>query len=235
MAPSRGPVITSFVRVADALDEPGEGAPPGARGLYIEDAGWPEFVNWLVQGVETPKLIWRVGELVRSSIRAHLQRNPDSDVGEEISRLLGPAALTDRSLGMLGMGRDIPDGRMRLRGPARLDIDWSERTSREYFARMRSTMRRIAELLGGAYVEAPGYSWARRLVTVHPLGGCPMGRDIGEGVVDAYGRVFGYPDLYVIDGSVMPGPVGANPALTIAAFAERCVDRIIREEVPGGG
>ena len=42
-----------------------------------------------------------------------------------------------------------------------------------------------------------------------------------EGVVDAYGRVFGADGLYVADGSIMPGPVGANPSLTIAAMAER--------------
>jgi cholesterol oxidase len=61
-----------------------------------------------------------------------------------------------------------------------------------------------------------------------------MGRTGEEGVVDAYGRVFGYRDLFVSDGSVMPGPVGANPALTIAAFAERCAERILREDVHGG-
>jgi cholesterol oxidase len=235
LAPSRGPVITSFVRMPDALDEPEEGAPPGARGIYIEDAGWPEFANWIVQGVETPKVLWRAGALIRSVVRHHLENDPESDFGTEISTLLGPGTLTDASLGMLGMGRDIPDGRMRLRGHSRLDVDWSERTSRRYFSRMSATMRRIAKLLGGAYLEAPGYTWARRLVTVHPLGGCPMGRDAAEGVVDSYGRVFGYPDLYISDGSVMPGPVGANPALTIAAFAERCADRMVREEVLGGG
>jgi len=35
--------------------------------------------------------------------------------------------------------------------------------------------------------------------------------------VDSYGEVFNYPGLYVADGSVMPGPVGPNPSLTIAA------------------
>jgi cholesterol oxidase len=61
-----------------------------------------------------------------------------------------------------------------------------------------------------------------------------MGRHPGEGVVDANGEVFGYPGLYVADGSVMPGPVGANPCLTIAAladrFAENIVDTASREE-----
>jgi cholesterol oxidase len=234
LAPSRGPVITSFVRLADALDGPDGGARAGARGVYIEDAGWPEFTNWLVDGIDTPKWLWRGATFVRSMIRRRFRADQDSDVAGELMRLLGSATLSDASLGMLGMGRDIPDGRMRLRGQARLDLDWSERSSHSYYGRVSATMRQIAEQLGGSYLEAPGYSWARRLITVHPLGGCPMGRDVGEGVVDAYGRVFGYRDLFLSDGSVMPGPVGANPALTIAAFAERCVDRILREDVQRG-
>jgi cholesterol oxidase len=54
-----------------------------------------------------------------------------------------------------------------------------------------------------------------------------MGRDKHEGVVDAHGEVFGYPGLYVADGSVMPGPVGPNPALTIAALSDRFAERLL--------
>ena len=62
-----------------------------------------------------------------------------------------------------------------------------------------------------------------------------MGRNEGEGVVDAHGQVFGYPGLYVADGSVMPGPVGANPSLTIAALADRFAGRIIEENNGSAG
>ena len=48
-----------------------------------------------------------------------------------------------------------------------------------------------------------------------------MGLNVDDGVVDSYGRVFGCCGLYVVDGAVMPGPVGPNPSLTIAALAER--------------
>jgi cholesterol oxidase len=54
-----------------------------------------------------------------------------------------------------------------------------------------------------------------------------MGRDADHGVVDAFGQVFGFPGLVIADGSVMPGPVGANPSLTIAALADRFVERSI--------
>lgn len=49
------------------------------------------------------------------------------------------------------------------------------------------------------------------------------------GVVDARtGEVFGAPGLHVADGSVMPGPVGPNPSLTIAALSDRFADGILR-------
>jgi len=48
-----------------------------------------------------------------------------------------------------------------------------------------------------------------------------------DGVVDGLGRVHGVDGLYVADGSVMPGPVGPNPSLTIAAFADRMCDHIL--------
>jgi cholesterol oxidase len=131
------------------------------------------------------------------------------------------------------MGRDVPDGRMRLyRG--RLHVDWTKRRSGPYFDRVRETSKRIAHELGARFLDDP-ISYIGRLITVHPLGGCPMGRHQQEGVVDPYGEVFGYPGLYVADGSVMPGPVGANPSLTIAAVADRFAERLLETKGKGNG
>jgi cholesterol oxidase len=41
--------------------------------------------------------------------------------------------------------------------------------------------------------------------------------------------VFGYDDLVIADGSVMPGPVGPNPSNTIAALAHRAADKLIAD------
>ena len=51
-----------------------------------------------------------------------------------------------------------------------------------------------------------------------------VGRDDDEGVVDPWGRVYNHPGLHIADGSVMPGPVGPNPSLTIAGLADRFAD-----------
>ena len=56
-----------------------------------------------------------------------------------------------------------------------------------------------------------------------------MGRHVHEGVVDSWGESFGHPGLFVVDGSPMPGPVGPNPSLTIAAIADRAVERLLEK------
>jgi cholesterol oxidase len=66
-----------------------------------------------------------------------------------------------------------------------------------------------------------------RTVTVHPLGGAPMATSPQQGVCDQYGEVFGHDNLFIADGAVMPGPVGTNPSLTIAAFSDRMATAII--------
>jgi cholesterol oxidase len=64
-------------------------------------------------------------------------------------------------------------------------------------------------------------------ITAHPLGGVCMGT-----ACDMFGRVQGYNGLYVVDGALIPGSAAAcNPSLTIAAFAERCMDKIIAEDI----
>lgn len=56
--------------------------------------------------------------------------------------------------------------------------------------------------------------------TAHILGGATMARSPVEGVCDARGRVFGYEDMYVADGSIVPANLGVNPSLTITALSE---------------
>jgi cholesterol oxidase len=124
------------------------------------------------------------------------------------------------------MGRDVPNGRFRLRD-GMLDLQWDKQHSRPYFERVHAQMRDIAGELGATY--RPRSPLLDLLVTVHPLGGCPMAVDREHGVVDSHGQVFGCPGLVVADGSVMPGPVGANPSLTIAAVANRTAERLLEQ------
>ncbi|MDQ3953650.1 MAG: GMC oxidoreductase, partial [Actinomycetota bacterium] len=200
--PSYGPVITSYGRRGDAAD--GDGST--GRGFYVEDAGYPQFVNWLVES-GLPGQAPRMARFLIERAWARVAKKPGTTMGSPLSKLLGRNLLSATSLPLLGMGRDVPDGRMCLRDGL-LDVDWTSKASRAYFGRVNDTMRAITHYLGGWYLS---FWWLNFLVTVHPLGGCPMGADRTRGVVDPYGQVYGYPGLSIADGSVMPGPVGANP------------------------
>jgi cholesterol oxidase len=77
--------------------------------------------------------------------------------------------------------------------------------------------------------EDPDYKQAGLpALTAHPVGGAVMGK-----VCDFSGRVYGHPGLYVVDASVIPGGSvgGVNPSFTIAALAERTMDRIVAREL----
>jgi|TARA_R110000737_G_scaffold21837_3_gene40393 cholesterol oxidase len=62
--------------------------------------------------------------------------------------------------------------------------------------------------------------------TAHILGGAVMGKDNSIGVIDKDNKVFGYENLYVIDGSMISANPGVNPSLTITAIAERAMSKI---------
>jgi choline dehydrogenase-like flavoprotein len=89
--------------------------------------------------------------------------------------------------------------------------------------------RMLPDALGSLMGKAPGGA-----MTVHPLGGCPMGVSATRGVVDEWGAVFqedGQNDdpwegsLLVLDGAMVPASLGANPALTIAALSLRAAHK----------
>jgi len=220
---AHAPVITSAIRVPDELD----GGERGQRGFYLEDAGQPEFVSWMLQLVDTPSSLFEQRRNLPKVLRG-LFTHEDSDVGAEISELLGDCSESSGFLPLLGMGRDIPEGIMTLRDGG-LAVDWKKNgTSKAYFESVRDISQAVAEELGGTFLD--NLIWLlSRVVTVHALGGCPMGRDDQEGVVDPWGRVHNHPGLHIADGSVMPGPVGPNPSLTIAGLADRFADAILED------
>lgn len=62
--------------------------------------------------------------------------------------------------------------------------------------------------------------------TAHLLGGVPMGLNAEEGVISPEFKVHGYPDMYILDGTVVQGNLGVNPSFTITALAEYAMDQI---------
>jgi cholesterol oxidase len=120
----------------------------------------------------------------------------------------------------------------------RLALSWPSAQSEPVYQRLDAVLGEIVSRSGGTYVKNPlaGTVMGHQPATAHPLGGCGMGRDRDEGVVDHRGAVFdGRPGatcnavlagLYVIDGSIIPRSLGVNPLLTITALAERALIHI---------
>ena len=62
--------------------------------------------------------------------------------------------------------------------------------------------------------------------TAHILGGAVMGADAKTGVIDKDNKVFGYENLFIVDGSMISANPGVNPSLSITAIAERAMSKI---------
>ena len=117
-----------------------------------------------------------------------------------------------------------------------IDLDWPKPISKHpVFESIETLLKNFSEAMGGRYIPYPlwqGFA-DRKLMVVHPLGGCAIGATNSDGVVDEFGRVFDgskpagstnvLAGLHVVDGSVIPGALATNPALTIAAQALKSV------------
>ena len=84
----------------------------------------------------------------------------------------------------------------------------------------------IAERTGGVAQSMFLEAVANIPTTAHILGGATIGSDAEHGVVDRDHRVFGYENLMICDGSVVPANPGVNPSLTICAMTERAMSKI---------
>jgi cholesterol oxidase len=91
--------------------------------------------------------------------------------------------------------------------------------------------RRMAAKMDGVPQSGVLEVVMNKATTAHVLGGCPIGMTKEDGVVDPAGRVYGYDNLYVIDGSIIPANLGVNPSLTITAMAERAMSEVPKKEL----
>jgi len=139
----------------------------------------------------------------------------------------GPhAGDASRMTNLFAIGQDNANGVVQFAGD-RLDIEWAYADENQaLIARMDQAMRDVAAAYGGTFAPLASWSAFRRILTVHSLGGCHLATDPSHGVVSTEGEVFGYPGLFVADGSVVPTSIGFHPCMTISANAERIAEGI---------
>ena len=211
-----GPVMTS------ALDYTADrrliladgGLPPGFGGVLDVARGVNLIRSWRRWLVRLRALLARLG-WTDQALRPREVRLDESTRPETSNR---------DALIFLMFGRDAADGQMRLtRVLHRFDIRWRKEGSAQLFADLERTAKDLARATDATPFYALDGGPLGKFMTVHPLGGCPMGDDPARSVVDDTGRVRGYDGLYVLDGSIVPTALGVNPSKTIAALAERGV------------
>ncbi|MBM3739529.1 MAG: GMC family oxidoreductase [Acidobacteria bacterium] len=224
-----GPTITAAIRYNPK-------APTGNR-FTIEDLSFPSaFVQ--------------AAQLAFTALRAE-----DTDSGDEVAEadrklrdslfgigdLYDPNGALAHTMLYLCMGFDDARGYFRWERPVterdgRVSVVWPGAGSQPTFGMMNEEIRRLSRSLGASFLANPLWTFAglRRLITAHPLGGCPMGEDYVSGAVDSFGRVFSgdgsvHEGLFVADGSMLPSALGVNPFLTISAVSERIAAHKIRD------
>jgi choline dehydrogenase-like flavoprotein len=110
-------------------------------------------------------------------------------------------------------------------GRGSLRYEPTESTLRAW-AESDADIREIMESDGLATVRP----WTNDVVgayTVHPLSSCRIGDDPQTSALDDRHELRGHPGIFVTDGSAVPGALTVNPAMTIAALAERAMPGIV--------
>jgi len=214
--PSNGPTITTAMvyRRGDKDDR---------TWFIFQEGGFPKELAALIQ-VLNPN----GGAILDLDVRARhdLARAATALAGARIGK---GSDVSDRSAVFLAMGRDLANGRIDILPATNLlRIRWDVPSNLPLYGTEQRFSKDIAMALGGALGENPSWKFLHQPVSVHNLGGCVMAEHATAGVIDPGGEVFGYPNLFVLDGAALPAATGSNPSHTIAAVAERNIERFIR-------
>ncbi len=213
LEPTKGPTIGSVIDLLDGVDLPDDDAIGVDGRIYVEDGGLPNF------GAHVLKTWKNAGGL-----KGRLYRRASD--------------LTDFSdmIPWFGQSIDAADGEFSLRSKyvfwrARTRLNWNPQGSVCALDTFNDVHVAMTLATGGEPMPLATWRRLRMLVTPHPLGGCNMAAAAGAGVTAHTGEVFGHPNLFVMDGSVIPRAIGRNPSKTIAAIAERNCERL-DDELP---
>ncbi|MBI3698256.1 MAG: hypothetical protein HY238_25890, partial [Acidobacteria bacterium] len=239
---TRGPINTSHVMFRD-----------GKLFINLEDAGIPPMLAPAVRrAIEVFSTAAERDPLFREMKALWKMTFPENLLGlkpdaRQPLRSDTEAEALQNTFFFNVMGRDEARGRFRLDGDdLTLRFEGGPLANDPVFKKIDELMVAMAQAMqGGTYVRFPfwgrngifldnGQNPERKFVTVHPLGGCPMGNTSTDGAVDKQGRVFNtakggdsvHAGLYVADAAVIPGPLAVNPTLTIVAFAQKIAAQI---------
>lgn len=235
--PLVGPTITTLLDLrTGGPGADGSGVtvvPPLDRRLVVQEGAVPGALARVYE--ETLATLWA---LRRLGTRGGAPRSP----GRAADPAAASPALARHSQLLLTMGHDGSKGRIVWVPERDGVVPYWDRPQDEITFAHREQVFAAAEKGKGVHLQSPlwrllpdgvaeladGPPAEPMLMTVQPLGGCPMGDGWETGVVNHLGQVWRAPhqvwnDLYVLDGSIVPTSLGCNPLWTITALAERAM------------
>jgi len=208
--PTRGPTINSAI---DFLDRSEEG-----QSFWIQDGGFPDLLGYNMKRKDERPPQGSQPQILISSIIAALQGDPFRNVMPWFAQAV------DNADGVLSLRRQFW-----IFGSRRLHLSWDIAESEKAINAVVNMSKKLSRATGGREQIPLGWKLFRDLITPHPLGGCNMGNESANGVVNHKGEAFGYKNLYVADAAIFPEAIGVNPSRTIGALAERIAKIIIDE------
>jgi hypothetical protein len=171
-------------------------------------------------------------ENIYSALSKIISNKPNTTPEERVSNILI----------LFGIGRDNNTAsKLTLNKTNRIDLDGDYNLQQEIYDKILNGMKMFAQRIGkesdNSLIIPLWDTQSKRQISAHPIGGCSMGNDASNGVVDSFGRVFRgknesavYKNLYVADGSIIPTSLGVNPSLTISALAYRVAFHIVEKK-----
>ncbi|MDD3764375.1 MAG: GMC family oxidoreductase [Nevskiales bacterium] len=226
------PVNGTVARFDDAVNG-FHGAP---QSIYSDEFLWPD--SGVGYKLEVPPL------------QPMLSSGLFGSFGDALSRDMATLDHAQVNIALMrdGFHADSSGGQVRIddNGAPVLDYDFSDYLwdglRRAYLSMAEIQFAAGARMVRPAHLDGRDYSsWkeAREaiaalpmqkqrasLYSAHLMGGCLMGEDRQTAVVDSYGRFHEAGNLSVIDGSVFPTSIGANPQLSIYAFSARNASKL---------
>lgn len=154
-------------------------------------------------------IITRPGDFLRSVFTKNLPRN---SIIFLVMQTLDNSMKMVWKRGLFG-GKIALDNSGGQRVPAYIDIG-------------QEVMKRYGKKIDGVPMNAVTEIMFNMSSTAHILGGCPMGDTAETGVVNDKFEVHGYPNMYILDGSIIPCNLGVNPSLTITTLSEYAMDQV---------
>ena len=232
------PVVLSLAQMPERID-PFFGAPQSSASDHFQ---WKDGATGpMGYKLEVPPIFPGIGAAVLNAF------------GDELRKEMSALAHTNAVLALLrdGFVEQSPGGSVRLAddGSPMLDYELSDYVwdgvRRAYLTMAELQFAAGAKQVRAAHIDASyRTSWgeARKaiaelplkkfrasLFTAHLMGGCAMSQNPKRGVVDSRGRHHQVANLSVMDGSVFPTSIGANPQLSIYGLTAQNATALVKD------